>query len=630
MNKNRAFLFFLILITLESVPSVLLLDWNPSEPQSALFLGYSAQRLTAIAFTLFLCAGLALLTFKAILYPSWWAKIISMVDNTLLDKRHFLNIFLSTAFLFVFSSGLLFLLNSRIAERFGMLQLVYQRFQGLTIWLVVLFGQVLVLLYFTYQFNFQHGYFYPSDIWITAIRNCLRLAAAVFILFYLLARYFSLRVFYVFFDLSLVVLALSYLSLWLYDKHRQKTWHHQTSIYLTGFILFFLAFMSYRLVTIYTGFPNTPGKAYFNLLADAWLQGRLYLTKPDQIHDLTFYQGQWYVPNPPLVAVLMVPWVAWKGVDSLNTVIFSLLFAALNVALMYWILEALADRGWSALRTRDNLWLIFLFTFGTAHFYTSLIGKMWFLSNMVSITCMALAVLATLKIRSAWLAGACLALAVIARPNLALLFPFLLGITFQIEKDTTGKVAWRKMVIWSVKCALPMIIAVGGLLLYNLARFDNLFDFGYLTENVAGFMAEDLKQYGTFHPHFILRNLKVMLFNLPRWDDDCNSIAPSVEGMSMFITTPAFIYLFRRFQRKPWFIGAWVAVGMIVGSLMLSYNTGAWQFGYKYTLDFLIPMMSILAVSVGNRVPNTMKILILTSVAINWLGVLWWFGLYCG
>lgn len=630
MNKNRAFLYFLVLITLESIPSVVLLDWEPSEPQSALLLGYSAQRLTAITFTLALCAGLALLTFKAILSPSWWAKIVSKVDDTLLDKRHLPSIFLSTAFLFAFSGSLLFLLNSRIAERFGMLLLVYQRFQGLAVWMTALFGQVLVWLYFIYRPNFQHGVFSASDVWIAAIRNCLRLAAVVFILFYLLVRYFSLRIFYVFFDLSLVVLALAFLLLWLYDQHRQKTWYRQAFVYLIGFILFFLVFMLYRLTTIYTGFPNTPGKAYFNLLADAWLQGRLYLAKPDQIHDLTFYQGQWYVPNPPLVALLMVPWVAWKGVDTLNTVVFSLLFAALNVTLMYWILEALADRGWTTLRTRDHLWLIFLFAFGTAHFYTSLIGKMWFLSNMVSITCMALAVLAALKIRSAWLAGTPLALAMIARPNLALLFPFLLGITIQIEKDTTGKVAWGRMAIWCAKCALPMIAAVGGLLLYNLARFDNLFDFGYLTENVAGFMAEDLRQYGTFHPHFILRNLKVMLINLPRWDDDCNSIAPSVEGMSMFIATPAFIYLFRRFHRKPWFIGAWVAVGMIVGSLLLYYNTGAWQFGYKYTLDFLIPIMAILAVSVGNRVSNAMEILILTSVAINWLGVLWWFGLYCG
>ncbi len=33
LNKNRAFLFFLILITLESIPAVLLLDWEPSEPR---------------------------------------------------------------------------------------------------------------------------------------------------------------------------------------------------------------------------------------------------------------------------------------------------------------------------------------------------------------------------------------------------------------------------------------------------------------------------------------------------------------------------------------------------------------------------------------------------------------------
>lgn len=630
MNKNRVFLFALILITLESVITVLFLDWSPSEPQNVLLFGYSAQRLVAIASTILLCVGLLSLTLRAIISPLWWAGTVWRIERELLEKHHLLDVFLSTAFLFAFGSGLLILLNSRIAERFGMLLLVYQRFQGLSLWMVALFAQMLGMLYLVYRLDRKLSSFFTTAQWIAAARRCLLIALLTISAFYFLLRYFSLRIFYVFDNLALIVIVLSFFLLWLYDKYRQKTWYRQVSVYLNGTVLFFIVFMMYRLTTIYTGYPNTPGKAYFNLLADAWLQGRLYLANPDQIHDLSLYQGHWYVANPPLVAILMVPWVAWKGLDTLNTVVFSLLFASLNATLMYWILEGLVDRGWSKLRTSDHLWLILLFAFGTAHFYISLIGKMWFLSNVVSITCMALAVLAALKIRSAWLAGTSLALAMIARPNLALLFPFLLGITLQIEKDTTRSIHWKKMVIWSLKCVAPMMVAVSGLLLYNLARFDNLFDFGYLTENVAGFMAEDLKQYGTFHPHFILRNLRVMLINLPRWDDDCNSIAPSVEGMSMFLATPAFVYLFRRFQHKFWLIGAWIAVGMTIALLMMYYNTGAWQFGYKYTLDFLIPMMAILSVSVGNRVSALMKILILVSIGINWVGVLWWFGLYCG
>ncbi len=56
---------------------------------------------------------------------------------------------------------------------------------------------------------------------------------------------------------------------------------------------------------------------------------------------------------------------------------------------------------------------------------------------------------------------------------------------------------------------MPLFLAILGLLWYNYARFGNPFDYGYMNENVADFMAGDLKNYGTFHPHFILRNLKV-------------------------------------------------------------------------------------------------------------------------
>ena len=41
----------------------------------------------------------------------------------------------------------------------------------------------------------------------------------------------------------------------------------------------------------------------------------------------------------------------------------------------------------------------------------------------------------------------------------------------------------------------------------NAARFGNPLDFGYLTENVADKLANDLRTYGQFHLHYVPRNL---------------------------------------------------------------------------------------------------------------------------
>src|SRR5689334_3840923 len=58
---------------------------------------------------------------------------------------------------------------------------------------------------------------------------------------------------------------------------------------------------------------NPPLTAYFDQLADAFLHGQLYLAAPPATDDLTLYGGRWYVPFPPLPALLLLPWVAIGG-----------------------------------------------------------------------------------------------------------------------------------------------------------------------------------------------------------------------------------------------------------------------------------------------------------------------------
>ncbi len=183
-------------------------------------------------------------------------------------------------------------------------------------------------------------------------------------------------------------------------------------------LCFVIAFVAYWGFAYALGKAHTGDAAYFNLLAEAFLNGRLYLTNPPTTIDLTLHNGNWYVPFPPLPALLMLPWVAVAGVASLNTTVFAALFGALNVALVFLILRGLAERRWSALSTVDTLWLTALFGLGSVHWYMATIGEVWFVAQICTVTFVALATLITVQRGPAWLAGLAVGLAVAPAPQL--------------------------------------------------------------------------------------------------------------------------------------------------------------------------------------------------------------------
>ena len=375
---------------------------------------------------------------------------------------------------------------------------------------------------------------------------------------------------------------------------------------------------------LYFDHATTPDVAYFNQLAEAFLQGRLFLAEPASTHDLTLYEGRWYVPFPPLPALLMAPWVAVMGLSTLNTVFFAALFGALNVALIFFLLSGLAQRQWTQLGLGDNLWLTLLFGLGSVHWYMATLGSVWFVAQICTVTFVVLALWLAVAGRAPWLVGLALALAMLARPNVLLTWPLLLGIAATQQTATGHRLKWSPLLRWAMISAIPLALAAGALLLYNTARFGDPLDFGYLTENVADKLAPDLHRFGQFHLHYLPKNFWAMWLAGPQWDDEINFWRPDPEGMSPLLTTPALIYLGRARQRSWLVIGGWSAFCLLLAPLLLYYNTGWWQFGYRFSLDFMAPVMVLLALAVRTRVTWSMRLLILVGVLVNLYGVLWW------
>jgi hypothetical protein len=86
--------------------------------------------------------------------------------------------------------------------------------------------------------------------------------------------------------------------------------------------MFVLVFVLYAHIAALIGWVNKTRYSYWNLLAGQFLEGKLYLEKPPYTHDLTQYGGKWYVPMPPLPAILMMPIAGWIGADKISTAIY--------------------------------------------------------------------------------------------------------------------------------------------------------------------------------------------------------------------------------------------------------------------------------------------------------------------
>ncbi len=626
-QRKIVYRIFWILNTIEGALVFLSLFLIASEQESAVWLGLSLPRLILAGGVLLVVLWFAGITLKVFFDEGWVAQWDAKLRRWLVADGWLLPLACALGVMALWSVGLLIVFNSGLSYPLGIgLRSIYARTKYLLLWgglfsLQAFLGLMVLNSRQTWQETWKDVAVRWRSfrvVWLLII-----LAATIVYVADLIFEINLYRTFYDYFlPFALLILFLS----WLYQYQRNQPWYHSVLIALA---VFFVTLILYRATTFIVERPNTPGKAYFPELAEAYLQGRLYLEDPSQTHDLTYHNGHWYVANPPLVAILMIPWVALRGANTLNTVVFSIIFGALNSALIFMILQEVSRRNWSKLRTSDNLWLTLMFAFGSVHWYIAIIGKMWFMSQIVTVTFLAIAVLLAMEKAPAWLCGVSLGLAMLARPNIMLAFPLLLGITAQGMQDELGKVEYQKLVRWSVRVIPPLFLVGVGMLWYNYARFGNPLDYGYLNENVADFMADDLKNYGTFHPHFIQRNLKVMLFGLPVWKPECGKWAPQVAGMSIFLTTPALLYLVRSFRKTPLVIGAWSAVLLLVGLLANYYNTGAWQYGYKYLLDFIVPVMILMGVAAGKRVSWLMRILILIGVVMSMIGISWWFGFWC-
>jgi len=381
-------------------------------------------------------------------------------------------------------------------------------------------------------------------------------------------------------------------------------------------------------------FLQTGGTGWFKttrgqrmVITDAQIRSRSYV---------------YYVSFPWFPAVLMLPFVAIWGL-KFNDVIFTAVLAAFNPVLVYFVLGRLRRLKLSPRSVADDLWLTALFAFGTVHFFSSVMGQVWYTGHIVGVALTALYVLAALEGRHPFWAGLCLGLGFVSRTPIPFLFPLVVGEILRRNlapappgtapvgdaghrpeiipwiRSLWPRVRWRPALAQLATAAAPAVAIAVLACVVNYLRFDRPFEFGHYYLNVV--WAERIQRWGLFNYHFVARNLAVMFCLLPKIMTHPPYVQISWHGLSIFLTTPLFAFLFWPRRRSP--VQPWLYLSLVLPFVlhMLYQNSGWVQFGYRFSLDYTVMLIALLAIG-GYRFGWRAKALIVLSIGINTFGAI--------
>lgn len=245
-------------------------------------------------------------------------------------------------------------------------------------------------------------------------------------------------------------------------------------------------------------------------------------------------------------------------------------------------------------------------------------------------------------------AGFLFGLACTARLTIAFGAPFFMFV------GSGGSLARR-----SVSAGLGAIIPIGLLLAYNLTTTGHFLHPGY--EYLYQLEANGYQALG-YHPawsiedlRYVPQNLRIMFLSMPAilpnhaldafggagaplctaqgaarglFDPACPTALPSAIGMSVILTSPAYLYVvpaLRRFGASRLVAGSALAVLAIAFVNLMHFSQGWVQFGYRFSNDFVVFALPLVAIGMSRRggVGLLAAWLVGVSVAINFWGVTW-------
>jgi len=419
---------------------------------------------------------------------------------------------------------------------------------------------------------------------------------------------------------------------------------------LTPAAIFIATFIAYYLATT-EFFSKTPPFWYdhYTYLAKAMLEGTLDVRSvgiPEFFQDTVTVGSKEYVPFGPAPAVLLMPFVAVFGTDvtflgtRFTTEAFaSLLIGAANVALFWQLLGELKVSSFTR-------WLLVpFFAFGTVHFYSATTGTVWFFAHVSAVFFVLIAVIALLRGWNPLFPAMFLGLAFLSRQTTILAYPFFI---YYLYRQHHESISLEKLLSRQTLSRLGMFsVALGVFVLvslwYNYARFDDFTKTGYqtvyesygggyayyqaLSEGVAPRPVLDPPRFDLFDIRNIPLHIHAMFMIPPNFYPDWSIFRPSPYGMSVLLTSPAFVFAVLVKRKDVMKQGSWMAIGLIIIPLFLHYSQGWVQYGYRFLLDFAPFLLILTAMGFDDNPSPTAKrwqvALVVLSVVAGFWGRYW-------
>jgi hypothetical protein len=384
---------------------------------------------------------------------------------------------------------------------------------------------------------------------------------------------------------------------------------------IIAFLLFFvITFLVYYATSEGLGRPTVYNN--FVRLADAFLHGRLYFTHDIKWLELAVLNGKYYILPPPMPAILILPFVAIFGLST-NQTLASIFLGSLNISLVFLVAREMTKN------RSVQFWTTVMFGFGTIHWWLAAAGWVWFFSQITSVAFLLLAIYVTLKGEQPFLAGLFLGASFWSRLPTILSLPFFIVMFSDkwLKKSEETNILKRINLKPLFYLGLGVVIFVALNFLYNFLRFGTPLDISYYLK--PGIFKEPIYQKGLFDITYISRHLKVIFAGLPIFLPKFPYVMPSWAGMSIWITTPAFVYALFASIRNRLVLACWSAIIPISLLDFMHGGTGWSQFGYRYAVDFYPFLFLLTLKDIGDNIRWHHKMLICIGVLVNLWGVLW-------
>lgn len=362
----------------------------------------------------------------------------------------------------------------------------------------------------------------------------------------------------------------------------------------------------------------TKQEQHHSFLAQSFLQGKTYFVEtPGSWADTAAYKGKYYWTQGPMPSVILLPFVfVWEKFDKffyqsyLQLVFIALIFKN--------IMDIFTLRKYSK---TDAFYLAYGFCFASSFIGVAILSWSWYFSQVLA-TLLIVLFLKEYLIRKNLLKLGLLGGILFATRAFASFIVLIPAIEIFLKQDKSKSRFMKLLTLLG-----PYAAFVFAMLVYNLIRFGNLFEQGYLFAINPDFH-EKAKEYGVFSLIHIPGNLYYMLLNGPTTvlKDGLSKVLtyPYFKadhwGMSIFITSPYLLYLFflRHNERisKIFFI----VIAVIALPIVMFYGVGFRQFGYRYSLDFFPILYFLLFINYKKKfgkLGNGIKLVFVLSSLAN-------------